>query len=121
MLFLFFLYIQLRKMLWQMKHDKPRGMAADAMYYHMSHDCRCDVMLHDGIHLVIVNTVCRHGQAVHLKENTTYLNQIIMGLIYFQRQDPKNQFSFLCHMQTLSTSTFHLTFSFETSRLMHVI
>ena len=28
-----------------------------------------------------------HGQAVHLKEKSTYLNEIIMGLIYFQRQD----------------------------------
>ena len=29
------------------------------------------------------------GQAVHLKEKSTDLNQIIMGLIYFQRQDPR--------------------------------
>ena len=26
-----------------------------------------------------------HGQAVHLKEKSTYLNEIIMGLIYFQQ------------------------------------
>ena len=105
------IFRKLRKMLWQMKHDNPCGMAADVVYYQMSHDCRCDVMLHDGIRLVIVNTGTINCQAVHLKRKKYIFKSNYYGSDIFS----------MTRFNSLSCATFYLAFSFETSRLMHVI
>ena len=53
-----------------------------------------------------------HGQAVHLKEKSTYLNYCCNGPDIFSTTRCKESFFFLV---SHATSTFHLALSFETS------